>query len=58
MRSIDKSDIFRMSTPLTTVLYDWKDSKSILYNGIALFCCCIVSVAFNIILGSTKLGKL
>ncbi|CAB01157.2 MFS domain-containing protein [Caenorhabditis elegans] len=47
-----------MSTPLTTVLYNWKDSQSILYNGIALCCSCIVSVTLNILLGSTRIGKL
>ncbi|CAL2046041.1 unnamed protein product [Caenorhabditis brenneri] len=56
--NIIATNIEVMSTPLTTVLYDWKDSQSILYNGIALCCCCIVSVALNIILGSTRLGKL
>uniref|UniRef100_A0A8R1HXV7 MFS domain-containing protein n=3 Tax=Caenorhabditis japonica TaxID=281687 RepID=A0A8R1HXV7_CAEJA len=56
--NIIATNIEVMSTPLTTVLYDWKDSQSILYNGIALCCSCIVSVALNVILGSTKLGKL
>ncbi|UMM37149.1 hypothetical protein L5515_009012 [Caenorhabditis briggsae] len=56
--NIIATNIEVMSTPLTTVLFDWKDSQSILYNGIALCCSCVVSVALNIILGSTRLGKL
>ncbi|CAI5451675.1 unnamed protein product [Caenorhabditis angaria] len=56
--NIIATNIEVMSTPLTTVLYDWKDSQSILYNGIALCCSCVVSVALNLILGSTRLGRL
>uniref|UniRef100_A0A1I7UW19 MFS domain-containing protein n=1 Tax=Caenorhabditis tropicalis TaxID=1561998 RepID=A0A1I7UW19_9PELO len=56
--NIIATNIEVMSTPLTTVLYDWKDSQSILYNGIALCCSCVVSVLLNVILGSTRLGKL
>lgn len=47
-----------MSTPLTTVLYDWKDSDSILYNGITLALSCVISVLFNVALGTTRIGKM
>ncbi|CAB3396786.1 unnamed protein product [Caenorhabditis bovis] len=47
-----------MSTPLTTVLYDWNDSQSIFYNGLALCMSCVVSVGLNIVLGSSRLGKI
>ncbi|KAF1751352.1 hypothetical protein GCK72_017906 [Caenorhabditis remanei] len=47
-----------LSTPLTTVLYDWKDSDSILYNGITLALSCIVSVTFHVILGTSRIGKI
>ncbi|CCD69474.1 Major facilitator superfamily (MFS) profile domain-containing protein [Caenorhabditis elegans] len=47
-----------MSTPLTTVLYDWKDSDSILYNGITLALSCIISVIFHVLLGASRIGKI
>lgn len=47
-----------MSSPLTTVLYDWKDSDSIFYNGIALAISSAISVAFNIAQGSTRIGRM
>ncbi|CAO4381133.1 unnamed protein product [Caenorhabditis nigoni] len=47
-----------MSSPLTTVLYDWKDSDSIFYNGIALAISSAISVLFNIAQGATRLGKI
>ncbi|CAI2353959.1 unnamed protein product [Caenorhabditis sp. 36 PRJEB53466] len=47
-----------MSSPLTTVLYDWKDSDSIFYNGIALALSSFISVAFNIAQGATRIGKI
>uniref|UniRef100_A0A1I7UMU6 MFS domain-containing protein n=1 Tax=Caenorhabditis tropicalis TaxID=1561998 RepID=A0A1I7UMU6_9PELO len=47
-----------MSSPLTTVLYDWKDSDSIFYNGIALAISSFISVSFNIAQGATRIGKI
>ncbi|PIC29235.1 hypothetical protein B9Z55_020892 [Caenorhabditis nigoni] len=47
-----------MSSPLTTVLYDWKDSDLIFYNGIALAISSGISVSFNIAQGATRLGKI
>ncbi|CAI5449954.1 unnamed protein product [Caenorhabditis angaria] len=54
--NIIATNIEVMSTPLTTVLYDWKDSDAILYNGIIVFLSCAVSVAFNMTQGMTRLG--
>ncbi|EGT47121.1 hypothetical protein CAEBREN_03800 [Caenorhabditis brenneri] len=48
----------KMSSPLTTVLYDWKDSDSIFYNGIALAISSAISVSFNIAQGATRIGKI
>ncbi|CAI5448598.1 unnamed protein product [Caenorhabditis angaria] len=47
-----------MATPLTTVLYDWKDSQAILYNGIIESITCLVSVGINFTIGSTRIGKM
>uniref|UniRef100_A0A8R1HJV7 MFS domain-containing protein n=1 Tax=Caenorhabditis japonica TaxID=281687 RepID=A0A8R1HJV7_CAEJA len=47
-----------MSTPLTTVLYEWKDSDSILYNGITLALSCVISVLLNVAQGTTRIGKI
>ncbi|PIC31320.1 hypothetical protein B9Z55_012061 [Caenorhabditis nigoni] len=47
-----------MSTPLTTVLYDWKDSQAILYNGIMSSAGCLVSVLTNFGIGKSKIGKM
>ncbi|CAI2353021.1 unnamed protein product [Caenorhabditis sp. 36 PRJEB53466] len=46
-----------MSTPLTTVMYDWKDSESISYNGILEFLACIISVLVNLSFGKSWIGN-
>ncbi|CAO4380083.1 unnamed protein product [Caenorhabditis nigoni] len=56
--NIISTNVEVMSTPLTTVLYDWKDSDAILYNGITLALSCIVSVTFHVILGTSRIGKM
>ncbi|PAV66517.1 hypothetical protein WR25_22536 isoform D [Diploscapter pachys] len=47
-----------LSTPLSTVMYDWKDSTSILYNGILECVTCLVSVTVNLLIGYTRLGRI
>ncbi|CAB3410039.1 unnamed protein product [Caenorhabditis bovis] len=52
------SNIEVLSTPLTSVLYDWKDSQAILYNGIIESITCLVSVAINLSIGKTRISKI
>lgn len=56
--SMIATNIEVMSTPLTTVLYDWKDSQAILYNGIIESVTCIVSVLINFGIGKSRIGKI
>ncbi|KAF1755650.1 hypothetical protein GCK72_012100 [Caenorhabditis remanei] len=56
--SMIATNIEVMSTPLTTVLYDWKDSQAILYNGIIESVTCIVSVLINFGIGKSRIGKM
>ncbi|PAV63562.1 hypothetical protein WR25_20837 isoform B [Diploscapter pachys] len=47
-----------ISTPVSTVMYDWKDSKSILLNGIFESLGCVVSLVGNVAIGYTRVGKI
>ena len=47
-----------MSTPMSTVMYSWKDSKSVLYNGIFESLSCVVSVITNFLIGYSRIGKM
>ncbi|CAI2352904.1 unnamed protein product [Caenorhabditis sp. 36 PRJEB53466] len=46
-----------ISTPLTTVLYNWKDSDAILYNGILEFFACILAVLVNFAFAKSWIGN-
>ncbi|CAI2352047.1 unnamed protein product [Caenorhabditis sp. 36 PRJEB53466] len=56
--SMIATNIEVLSTPLTTVLYDWRDSQAILYNGIIESITCVVSVLINFGIGRTRIGKI
>uniref|UniRef100_A0A8R1DQ69 MFS domain-containing protein n=1 Tax=Caenorhabditis japonica TaxID=281687 RepID=A0A8R1DQ69_CAEJA len=47
-----------MSSPLTTVMYDWKDSDSVFYNGMILAASSAVSFSLNVAQGTTRIGKI
>uniref|UniRef100_A0A8R1E3U0 Major facilitator superfamily (MFS) profile domain-containing protein n=1 Tax=Caenorhabditis japonica TaxID=281687 RepID=A0A8R1E3U0_CAEJA len=56
--NMTSTNIEVMSSPLTTVMYDWNDSDSIFYNGIALALSSAITVAFNIAQGATRIGNI
>uniref|UniRef100_A0A1I7X831 Solute carrier family 35 member B1 n=1 Tax=Heterorhabditis bacteriophora TaxID=37862 RepID=A0A1I7X831_HETBA len=56
--SMVSTNIEVISTPVSTVMYNWKDSTSVLYNGILETLACLVSVIINFFIGYTKLGKI
>ncbi|CAD6191201.1 unnamed protein product [Caenorhabditis auriculariae] len=56
--SMIATNIEVMSTPLSTVLFDWKDSQSVMYNGIIESITCLVSVSINLLIGFTRIGKI
>ncbi|PAV57925.1 hypothetical protein WR25_23829 [Diploscapter pachys] len=47
-----------ISTPVSTVMYGWKDSKSIMLNGVFQSLGCAVSLIGNIVIGCTRIGKM
>lgn len=47
-----------MSTPLSTVMFGWNDSTSILWNGVLTSATSFISVCVNFLIGSTGIGKM
>lgn len=47
-----------ISTPLSTAMYGWNDSTSILYNGIIESVTCVVSVFVNFLIGYSRIGHM
>ncbi|CAD6191202.1 unnamed protein product [Caenorhabditis auriculariae] len=56
--SMISTNIEVMSTPLSTVMFDWKDSQSVMYNGIIESVTCLVSVSINLLIGFTRVGQI
>ncbi|VDO51829.1 unnamed protein product [Haemonchus placei] len=48
----------RISTPWSVVMYNWKDSDAVLYNGIFQTASCLVSSGNSFLIGYTRIGQI
>ncbi|XGW29448.1 hypothetical protein V3C99_008901 [Haemonchus contortus] len=47
-----------ISTPWSVVMYNWKDSDAVLYNGIFQTASCLVSSGNSFLIGYTRIGQI
>ncbi|KHJ91900.1 hypothetical protein OESDEN_08219 [Oesophagostomum dentatum] len=47
-----------LSTPWSQAMYDWKDSKAVLLNGIFQTLSCLVSSGNSFLIGWTRIGQI
>lgn len=52
------TNIEGISTPWSVVMYNWKDSDAVLYNGIFQTASCLVSSGNSFLIGYTRIGQI